>query len=272
METEVENKQKANQRKCVYTVITGHYENLVPPTVFPGSDWDYICLTENPELVSDIWKIRLFRPPFKNDHARNSRLPKACPHRYLPDYEVSLYIDNTVTLKVPPEEIEKALFPEEAFEWGVFRHSFRSTVLDEFNRVMRLSLDEPTRVLEQFITYKTVMPDLLTAAPIWAGFLLRRHHSENVIAAGEAWYAHILRHSRRDQLSLPYVLADYRATVNMVDKDNRNSELHTWNNKIPSRNRTRRRAGWKEMLPLDIRIYYQVTRMLRKAFKVRLHA
>lgn len=205
-----------------------------------------------------------------NDHARNSRLPKACPHRYLPEYDVSLYIDNTVALKVPPEIIEQALLPGDQFEWGAFRHSFRPTLLDEFNRVYRLTLDEPTRIQEQFITYKAWHPELLHSAPIWAGFLIRRHNLDSVIQAGENWYAHILRYSRRDQLSLLYVLAEHLPKVNLLDKDNRNSEWHTWDNKPASRDASRRRSGWKEMLPFNILVYYQTVRLLNKIFRRRL--
>lgn len=266
------NPNRPRTRKCVYTVITGRYEHLASAPRFPESDWDYICLTDNPNLTSDTWTILQFEPPFENDHARNSRLPKACPHRFLQDYETSLYIDNTVALKVAPDKIEQALFSSSDIDWGLFRHSFRRTLLDEFNRVMKLSLDEPTRVLEQFITYKTLKPELLTTAPIWGGFILRRHLSKDVIAAGEVWYAHILRYSRRDQLSLPYVLSKHLASVNLLEWDNRESEVHVWNNKIASRDQTRRRTGWREMLPLGIRAYYQAMRLTGKIFKRRLKA
>lgn len=92
------NPNRPRTRKVLYTV-TGRYEHLASAPRFPESDWDYICLTDNPNLTSDTWTILQFEPPFENDHARNSRLPKACPHRFLQDYETSLYIDNTVALE-----------------------------------------------------------------------------------------------------------------------------------------------------------------------------
>ena len=42
--------------KCIYTFIVGDYDNLKEPKIYTP-DWDYICVTDNPNLKSDIWQI-----------------------------------------------------------------------------------------------------------------------------------------------------------------------------------------------------------------------
>ena len=42
--------------KCIYTYIIGGYDSVKEPKVVtPG--WDYICVTDNPNLKSEVWNI-----------------------------------------------------------------------------------------------------------------------------------------------------------------------------------------------------------------------
>lgn len=257
-------------RGCVYTVLTGNYEALGAASMAEESSWDFICLTDNPDMRSSGWQVRPFASPFAHDPGRNSRIPKACPHRYFSDYDISLYIDNSVQLTRTPEAIVAEAFGEGDWEWGAVQHSFRSTVRDEFNRVLQMNLDDPSRIIEQYNCYKRYAPEVLDLPPFWGGFILRKHMVANVAEAGEYWLAHILRHSRRDQLSLPYALRNCSVRVRTIEMDNRASAFHTWNNKHESRNRHLRRGGWKAMMPPWIVSYYALTRAVGRTFKIRL--
>jgi hypothetical protein len=260
----------AQPRCCVYTVLTGSYESLAAADVAPASSWDFICLTDNPDLRSDSWEVRHVQLPFTHDQARNSRIPKACPHRFLGDYDVSLYIDNAVRLTRPPEEFAASYLDDQEWDWLAVAHSFRSSLLDEFNRVLQLGLDEPTRIIEQFNVYKAAMPEILRAAPLWGGFILRRHMRPGTMAAGEHWLAHVLRYSRRDQLSILPALRANAIRLRTIQLDNRASEFHAWNNKHPSRNTASRREGWKRMLPGWALASYKINRTYRRLFKTSL--
>jgi len=259
-----------SQRGCVYTVLTGNYEALCEAGIARNSSWDFICLTDNPQLRSETWQVRKVEFPFAHDAGRNSRIPKACPHRYFSDYDISLYIDNSVQLTQPPERIVKDVFGAGDWNWGVLQHSFRDSVRDEFNRVLRLNLDDPSRVIEQFNSYKRASPEVLDAPPLWAGLIVRKHMLTGVAEAGEHWLAQILRYSRRDQLSLPYSLRHSAVRLKTVQADNRASAFHVWNNKQESRNRHMRKAGWKTMLPPWVVSYYTLARAARRMLDIRL--
>ena len=103
-----------SERVCVYVTLFGQYEDLLEQPIFADSAVDFICITDDPELESDSWQIRVVQPVIVTDPARSSRYPKICPHRFLEDYDVSLYIDNSVLLTRTPEEIVSALLPDGA--------------------------------------------------------------------------------------------------------------------------------------------------------------
>jgi hypothetical protein len=199
------------ERVCVYVTLFGKYEDLLEQPMAADSAIDFICITDDPELESDSWQIRIVQPAIATDPARSSRYPKICPHRFLADYDVSLYIDNAVLLTRPPEEIVTALLPDGAGLAAV-EHSFRETVLDEFREVAKLGYEAPWVCYEQLEHYRQSHPDLLTMKPLIGGVLIRRHMHRDVIAAMELWWFNVLRFSRRDQLSLRVALEEANLT------------------------------------------------------------
>jgi hypothetical protein len=211
---------------CVYTVLFGQYEQLNEQPVAEHSDWPFICFTDDPHLTSETWQIRLITPLFPADLPRSQRHIKLLAHRALPDHDVSLYMDNSVLLKVPPEDI-LARWPLES-GLTLSTHSFRETVLDEFLEVLRLGYDDQARLLEQLNHVQWHHPDLLAAKPMWSGVMLRRHHEPKVAAAMELWFQHVLRYSRRDQLSSNLAFAQSQLKPDLVEESNLSTWFHSW--------------------------------------------
>ncbi|MDR1427152.1 MAG: hypothetical protein LBJ08_05275, partial [Bifidobacteriaceae bacterium] len=106
-------------------------------------------------------------------------------------------------------------------------HSFREELLDEFFAVVVSGFDDPTRVYEQLIHYGETRPDALGARPLWTGMMARRAAPE-VAATMRSWMDHVLRYSRRDQLSLPYVLSSSPVRWRGIELDNQTSRWHRW--------------------------------------------
>lgn len=209
---------------CVYTVLIGDYEQLTEQPVFNKSNVDFICFTDNKNLTSPSWTIRYVSPIFPMDAARSSRLIKICPHRFLKEYDISLYIDNSIELKKTPEDIYRDLMIDDEVEMISIKHSLRETLLDEFVVVIQYQLDNLNTILEQLNAYSLVHPNVLSEKPFENGFILRRHNNPRVIQAMEDWIAHVFRYSRRDQLSLNYCLKNNALNLRAIDVDIRNSE------------------------------------------------
>ena len=193
---------------CVYTTLFGNYEKIIEQPVQKNSDIDFICFTDDENLTSDTWKIVTVQPTLPTDPGRSARMIKIAPHRYLPDYTTSLYIDNSIKLKVPPEEIFGQIMSKE-YDLYCVRHSFRESVLDEFERVLTLKFDRAEKIIEQFNTYNLLDPDVFIERPYSAGFIIRNHNRKEIAMMMDDWLAQVLRYSRLDQLSLNYEIRKY---------------------------------------------------------------
>ncbi len=213
-------------RRCVYTVLTGQYEPLNEQPIASSSGLPFICFSDDPTRPSGMWQLRGFEPPFAGDHIRCQRTVKIQPHKFLLDFDESLYIDNSVLLRTPPER----LFEAADLSTGLClpTHSFRSLLLDEFGAVAADELDDPNRVAEQLGHYLTACPDVLMRKPMWTGLMLRDHNNLRLQTAMDIWLAHVYRYSRRDQLSVPVACAAAALQPSCLAIDNHRSEFHSW--------------------------------------------
>jgi hypothetical protein len=206
----------------VYTCLFGGYEDLLEQPQARNSRMDFLCFTDDPHLVSESWRVVHTPGHVRGDAQRSSRHPKINPHLYLSEYRTSLYIDNTVLLRRRPESVIREMFPDRP-AMGVFEHSFRDSLEDEFVAVLRNNRDSPERVHLQRERYRLNHPDLLAKRPIIGGVLLRNHMEATVIRAMKRWWREVMTSSSRDQLSLLVALdeSDLLPTVARLDiKDN----------------------------------------------------
>lgn len=211
--------------RAVYTVLLGGYEELGEQPVAASSELPFICFTDDPDLRSESWEVRHFEPLLPFDLTRSQRELKIRGHESLADFDETLYIDNSVLLTSPPERIL-----DEWLDGAVIAspwHSFRERIIDEFDEVVALGYDDAGRVQEQLIHYAELHPEVLLQRPHWNGMIARKNVSE-VTAAMRRWYDHVLRYSRRDQLSSDVALHEAGLEIRSIDLDNNLSEHHRW--------------------------------------------
>jgi hypothetical protein len=235
---------------CVYTALLNGYEKLNEQPVAHSSSIDFICFTDDPSLTSETWEIRVVEPLFPGDAARSQRALKICAHRVIPQYDASLYIDNSVLLTQPPEAVFDALLADRC-DLAVLQHSYRETVRDEFDEVVALGLDAAFTCKEQQEHYAALDPASLDLTPLWSGILVRRHNDPSVITAMERWFAHVLRYSRRDQLSVWYALRAESVHPSIHVLDNHESPFHRWPIAV---GRDRSRGGTVRVLDYERRL------------------
>ncbi len=221
-----------NLKNCVYTTLIGDYEELLDYPLPATQNIDYICLTDNVELQSKHWQIRHIKPVLFMDLPRSSRHPKILPHLHLHDYEVSLYIDNTVRLRSDVSELFQPFTDNPELLFALNRHSFHDSIGIEFSKVREYQLDSSERVNEQLNAYLSFCPEVFNEPLYWAGFMLRRHNHPKLIETMEIWWQQVLRYSRRDQLSLNYSLLIKPINVMNLNLDNNESKYHEWPAKI----------------------------------------
>ncbi|NBE07594.1 glycosyltransferase domain-containing protein [Paragemmobacter ruber] len=210
----------------VYTVIIGDGYRL--PPVRSVQDAPHLCFTDQ-RLDPNGWELVPITPILPADPARSSRDPKVRPHRFLPQYSRSLFIDPTVDLLAPAQALWAALVPAPDQVFGCMHHSFRTSLADEFDEVDRASMEHARILRELRNMLQDRHPDLLAQPPYWGGVIARRHNHPACIDAMEAWFAHILRYARRDQLTLPLILSQMPAARRHIAAlDNIRSPFHQW--------------------------------------------
>ena len=211
----------------MYTCLFGGYEPLCEQPVAADSDLEFVAFTDDPALTSDTWDVRLLPSALPADRSRSSRRPKLLAHEYLPDHDESLYIDNSVLLIQPPEVLFADLLPGDV-PFAMFKHSNRGALREEYEAVVAQRREVDVIAAEQLAHYERIRPDALEHPTLWGGVLLRRHHDPAVVATGQAWWEQVLRYSRRDQLSLPYVLLETGVGYRVHPLHNRESPYHRW--------------------------------------------
>jgi hypothetical protein len=204
---------------------------LLPQKRFPNVD--YICFTDQP-FKSSIWDIRKVEPVFK-DSTRNSRRIKVNPHKFLPEYDISIYIDGNYTVEkdvMPLLELELGDNNMLAFDHNKARDP-RNCVYEEYNALMSLGKvrgafkDDPEVMKAQMDRYKSEGYPKDNGL-IFAAVLIRRHNHPEVVKAMEAWWAEIENGSKRDQLSFNYIAWKNNFSFKTLSGDLRNSEYFNW--------------------------------------------
>ena len=186
---------------------------------------DFVCFTDDATLRSEFWEMRLM-PASTLDPHRHSKSFKHRPHLHFPDHAVSLYIDNTVKLIAPVEEIF-AFVERTKAPMVTFRHPERDCVYEEAAVIIRDKIDDPERVQAQMALYRK------RGYPEHAGLhtlsmLLRRHHDKKLIKVLEALHEEIRRYSKRDQLAFDVLRRRYRLKVTALPGTVYDNALMTW--------------------------------------------
>lgn len=201
---------------AVYTAITGSYDTLSAPAMrVPG--WDYLCFSDQPSVARPGWEVCAL-PQSDLDPARLSRLPKILPHHFLFDYDISIWIDANISIIGDLAGLCKiALAGADVahFRHGLHRPSVAAEIV-ACRDAGKAPLDVMTR---QYEAYRANgFPDNAGIIPE-GGVIVRRHHRPLVRDAMQEWWAELLSHSARDQISLPYIIWRRSLNVKLLDWD-----------------------------------------------------
>lgn len=191
-------------RSVVYTCLTGGYDSLKEHR-YVDDDWDYVCFTDNKELLAQkkcgIWEIRPLAY-VGADSTRSSRYHKINPHKLFPDYEQSIWCDGNVCICSPYlfrqiRRRKKSLL--------VPVHFVRNCIYEEFAEVEKLGYETVDVLRKQReLIEQSGFPEHFGLAE--TNVLYRRHNEPEIIKLMENWWYFIANYSKRDQLSFSYVL------------------------------------------------------------------
>lgn len=190
------------KKYCVYTVLTGSYDNLTQPLIVDDR-FDYILFTDVvDEIKRGIWQVRPI-PYEDKDKTRRSRFPKLQPHKVLPEYEAWLYHDASIQIQKAEMYERFMLMVENNVDWGYCEHPYRKCVYEEAYTVMG-SLDTEDNILRW--CHKLRLDNFPRNNGLFENGLSFRRNNQIVQRVNDEWWDLYCSSTRRDQLTLGYVI------------------------------------------------------------------
>lgn len=193
----------------IITSIVGDKDTIRDDQPIGKAKW--ICYTDNPNLKSKTWEIRLAYDRFK-DPRRNSRIHKILIHKYS-EADITIWIDGNIKLLKTPEEIIKQHLGEYD-DMVQFIHGARDCIYDESITVAKLKLDDPEVIIEQAKYYED--RGYGKHKGLNCGYFIIRRNNERTHRLNEKWWSDYCRFSRRDQLSLMPAIDEIGLQINRI--------------------------------------------------------
>jgi hypothetical protein len=216
----------------VYTSIFGGYDELIDDQ-FQMEGVDFICFSDR-NIESKTWNV-IKSVPIYNDSNRNAKKYKILPHRYLSEYDYSVWIDGNFKVISDIRDLCNV-------NYAVYDHmqcfDKRNCIYDEANAILNFGKihsqntpergiknwkDNPTTIINQINKY------ISDGYPHQNGLssnaiIFRNHNNSDVIKTMEDWWLEIKYGSRRDQLSFNYVAWKNKFNFVYLQGDSRNNE------------------------------------------------
>lgn len=186
-------------KKVIYTCITNNYDDLIEDE-FYLEDYDYICFTNNENLKSNRWKIEKIPSTLSSlSPVKQARYIKTHPHKFLSNYELSVWIDGSVKILNDFSELINSSVIQ------IPQHPNRNCIYKEAVAVLKQKKDTKENIDKQIIKYHELgFPE--NYGLVQSNIIIRKHNDKNCIKLMEDWWNEIKNGSHRDQLSFNYVL------------------------------------------------------------------
>ena len=194
-------------KKVIYSAMIGGYDNIIPIVV--SKDWDCIMFTDTPEenLPKNTgWKFVKADMSLGQNNALVNRWYKMHPHLVFPEYEESIYIDANIAVKSFEfidsriEELKKA-----KIHISMPQHLQRNCIYKEAKGILKCRKDsaESLNRTVEFLR-KNGYPE--ENGLYENNLIFRSHNEKEIINMMDEWWEFINHYSKRDQMSLCYLL------------------------------------------------------------------
>ena len=201
-------------RIAVYTCITDAYDPLYPPA-YVDQRLDYFCFSESPSNVVEPWKFKCIDLQHLNAKDQ-SRYIKMHPHKVLPEYDVTLYIDGSIQIV---GDIYEMVIKALKLEGDIFLydHHERNCIYSEAAVCAHLGHDWIWTIAMQMRRYRQ------DGYPVNNGLyetgVMLRRNTDEVSKIMEYWWLEYYRGVKRDQLSLTYVSWKLGVSISSIGKN-----------------------------------------------------
>jgi hypothetical protein len=199
--------QQVGPRVLVYSCYFGFHEPFNPGATGTGIGYDRVVVTDHAALA--VPGVTILRPDVSGDPGRMSRLAKMCPHRFFTGYDWVIYIDNSAALTTPPlaivSEIERQHADGAPAGRYLFSHGKRSCAYREARVCLvrgKISREDYRRQMRHY--REAGFPE--DQGLFMNTLMIQKMGDPATDSFNEIWFQHFQSFSRRDQISLPYLV------------------------------------------------------------------
>lgn len=223
----LEYKQTRKAKGVIYTCITNDYDDIREIEIYGyiDKDWDYICFTDNKNDIKQaqigIWEIRALQ--FNElDNTRNQRWHKTHPHLLFTQYEQSCWVDANINI------LSSKLF-DDILKYNskilITKHFKNTCIYQEYEDVLNSNLDDPNIIeQEKNLIKKDNMP--INWGLPETNVLFRKHNDKQIMCFDEKWWSMIEMYSKRDQLSVSYIMWKFGFNIKDCLMENSRTKLY----------------------------------------------
>lgn len=185
----------------IYTACIGAYDNISQPKCIDDR-FDYVLFSDEPkEKHIGVWEVR--KVDYRNsDKTRIARYVKTHPHTLLPQYEATVWLDANLEITSPFIYERSIELCKSKTQLASIKHPTRDCIYDEAYWVY--GLDSEIKIFEWCHFLRSI--GYPRHSGLYETNVLFRTNDESIAELNEKWWKAILEHSRRDQLSLNYLL------------------------------------------------------------------
>lgn len=204
----------SNQRIAVYTVVFGKYDTIQEPYYQP-SNIDYYLITDlDVDLSDSLWKkkdIFEFADDLKNmSNVEKNRYFKMNPFDVFAEYEYSIYIDGNIQVI---SDLTEYIYRVGNCGFAAHMHSSRDCVYEESKAVL-FAKKETQEHMDKHMghLHEENFPEHY--GMLECNVLVRRK-CDCCKQLMRDWWQEFMTYSKRDQISIPYVL--YKNGISIAD-------------------------------------------------------
>jgi hypothetical protein len=211
------------KNKVIYTAIFGDKDKLRNPVII-DKEFDYICFTDQ-SLSSKIWKIKKLKIEDNLTSVRMARKIKILSHKYLSNYDYSIWVDGNILIKKKLSDLLYRLLKNH--DIATFNHNYdsrgkRNCIYKEAEYILENNKsffrDNSEIIKKQILYYKeNNYPEDYGLAS--SSVIFRRHQKNNIISFMQGWWQQLEMFSFRDQLSFNYVAWKNHLSINYINFD-----------------------------------------------------
>lgn len=195
-----------NVKTVAYTCVLNNYDKMHYPDEALAEKYDFYYISDNKPNDLGSYKgwidVREVCPNSIEDYTRINRYCKINVHKLFPDYDRSIYYDGNIVLKKDPD-----IMFEGMSDMGltVLARTGHNDVYCEAAHKMSQMVDSKDLIYKQVEKYWR--EGLPSNSGNWlCTILLRKHNLPKCKKLMDDWWTEVSINSKRDQLSLPYVV------------------------------------------------------------------